>query len=409
MSLAEGHSGFTNSSCAEGGAPLTFRRYQQITEETDQFKVKGADGLRFVFLGLFGETGSLLSELKKQERDQVSSRDFRDSVMEELGDVLWYLSNAACRAGIELSAIADKSTAQLPRSEYAGTANPETFGDLQEHDHSFTAPNSAACELQDALFTLAERVGTIIASVNRSAAIDPKALENQLSQVFAAIIAIANRANVSLSGVAQKNIQKIFSRWPVTKEWGPHFDDEFDLDERLPRKIEMVFKETSIGEKRYVIQKCNGINIGDRLTDNRIEEDDYRFHDVFHLAYAAILGWSPVIRALFKVKRKSCPEIDENEDGARAILIEEGVSTWCFNYGIRNELFCGMDSLDYSLLKAVSALVRGYEVEQRPLWQWETAILEGFRVFRELKKHRNGTVIADLEAHTIQFRRQQCD
>lgn len=167
----------------------------------------------------------------------------------------------------------------------------------------------------------------------------------------------------------------------------------------------MVFKEKSVAGNLYVIQQCKGINIGDRLTDNRSEPDDYRFHDVFHLAYAAVLGWSPVVRALFKVKRKSCPKIDENEDGARAILIEEGISTWCFNHGIQNGHFCGLKSLDYSLLKSVHALVKGYEVESRPLWQWETAILQGFRVFRELKKHRKGKVIADLDAHSICFER----
>jgi len=51
----------------------------------------------------------------------------------------------------------------------------------------------------------------------------------------------------------------------------------------------------------------------------------------------------------------------------------------------------------------VHELVRGYEVESRPLWQWERAILEGFRVFRELKKHRNGAVVIDLTKRTIEF------
>ena len=82
----------------------------------------------------------------------------------------------------------------------------------------------------------------------------------------------------------------------------------------------MRFFEKKSGGKVYVIQQCNGINIGDRLTDNKTEEDDYRFHDVFHLAYAAILGWSPVTRSLFKVKRKSDPKTDETQDGARAIF-----------------------------------------------------------------------------------------
>ncbi|MGO8868997.1 MAG: hypothetical protein ACLQME_21120, partial [Alphaproteobacteria bacterium] len=155
--------------------------------------------------------------------------------------------------------------------------------------------------------------------------------------------------------------------------------------------------------------QCHGINIGDRLTDNRHEADDYRFHDVFHLAYAAILGWSPVLRALFKVKRKSRPDIDENQDGARAILIEEGIATWIFNHGARNHDFRSVTSLDYSPLKAIHELTRGYEVETRELWQWEWAILEGFRIFREIRKpeHRGGTVIADLINHTIDFRPPQ--
>ena len=127
------------------------------------------------------------------------------------------------------------------------------------------------------------------------------------------------------------------------------------------------------------------------------------FHDVFHLAYAAILGWSPVLRALFKVKRKSQPEIDEIQDGARAILIEEGISTWIFNHGVRHNNFQNVQSLDYGILKAIKEFVKGYEVETRPLWQWECAILEGFRIFRELCLYRGGTVTADLEAHTITF------
>ena len=110
------------------------------------------------------------------------------------------------------------------------------------------------------------------------------------------------------------------------------------------------------------------------------------------------------MRRLFKAKRKSRPEIDENEDGARASLIEEGISTWIFNHGLQNHHFRNINALDYSLLKAIQKLVKGYEVESRPLWQWEVAILEGFRVFREVCKHRGGTVIADLEERTITFK-----
>ena len=165
----------------------------------------------------------------------------------------------------------------------------------------------------------------------------------------------------------------------------------------------MEIFEKEVGGHTYVYQRCNGIKIGDRLTDNRIEEDDYRFHDVFHLAYAAILGWSPVIRALFRVKRKSNPQIDDAEDGARALLIEEGIATWIFNHAHRLNFFENVHHLDYGMLKAVRELVRGYEVERCPLWLWEEAILEGYKVFRALRHHRRGIVVADLSQRILTF------
>ena len=75
--------------------------------------------------------------------------------------------------------------------------------------------------------------------------------------------------------------------------------------------IERFYNEGQENERPYVIQQMRRVNIGDRLTDNRTEPDGYRFHDVFHLAYVAHLGQSPVIRALLKQKRKSDPRLDE--------------------------------------------------------------------------------------------------
>ncbi len=77
-----------------------------------------------------------------------------------------------------------------------------------------------------------------------------------------------------------------------------------------------------------------------------------------------------------------------------------------FNHGIRNHDFRNVTTLDYLLLKAIRELAKGYEVDTQPLWQWGLAILEGFRIFREIKKsgYRGGTVIADLVSHSIEFR-----
>jgi hypothetical protein len=225
-----------------------------------------------------------------------------------------------------------------------------------------------------------------------------------LLEIFRGLLAAADDAKVSLDIAATRNVRKVLSRWPLDPQWGEPYDSAFDEDERLPDEIEMIFEEKTVGGKPYVLQKCRGIKIGDRLTDNHPEPDDYRFHDVFHLAYAAFLGWSPVLRALLRLKRKSVSEIDEAQDGARAILIEEGVSTWVFNHASRLNDF-RRESLDYGMLKAVHELVRGYEVDSRPLWQWERAILAGYAVFRELREARGGIVTANLRNHTLTFKR----
>jgi hypothetical protein len=176
--------------------------------------------------------------------------------------------------------------------------------------------------------------------------------------------------------------------------------------EQIPRHLQIEFIERGGRNSGHVVQRLREVYIGDRLTDNSNEPDDYRFHDVFHLAYVAHLGWSPVIRSLLKVKRKSKPAVDENEDGARAMIIEEGIATWIFNHAKKREFYKGIEvgKLDYGLLKQVHSMVSGYQVDKCPLWQWEKAILEGFRVFRELREHRGGMVTVDMIKHTLTFK-----
>jgi len=148
-----------------------------------------------------------------------------------------------------------------------------------------------------------------------------------------------------------------------------------------------------------------GSNIGDPLTDNKETEDDYRFHDVFHFANAAVLGWSPVIRALFKVKRKSRPRVDETQDGARAILIEEGIGDmgvqswrtgWIISKNIKN--------LDYSLLKAIRETCDRYMKSRAGhCGSGRRPSCQGYGVFRQLRKNRGGVFVADLVARTISY------
>lgn len=383
--------------------PLELDCYQRIAQQTDQNARIALDGLSFTLLGLFGEVGTLLSALKKKQRDRSAYVRYHDAVIEEFGDVLWYFCNVASRARVNLTTLAEQTFS--PRSESPSTSECDvrTFADMQSLDRANGAPGQS---FEAAAIRLAARVGMLVDdfSSGRLAA-ERELLTRHLIAILGAVVTAATAANVRLDYAAQQNVRKINSRWPATHEYPPLFDDAYPEIERLPRYIAMQIIEFETAGRTYVIQRCNGINIGSRLTDNKAVQDDYRFHDVFHLAYAAVLGWSPVIRALLNVKRKSRPEIDEAEDGARAALIEEGVSTLLFNYAAQLADLHGIDHLDYPMLKLVHQFVSGYEVQNRPLWMWEKAILDGFTVFRAMRLHRRGTVIADLQNRSIAFER----
>jgi hypothetical protein len=63
-----------------------------------------------------------------------------------------------------------------------------------------------------------------------------------------------------------------------------------------------------------------------------------------------------------------------------------------------------VQTLDYSLLKTVKALVADREVGARSLYDWEKAILAGYRVWRLVREHDGGIVIGDLMARCIDYR-----
>src|SRR5690349_7051441 len=89
-------------------SPLTIADYAARAAKTDQ-RSDGAS-LSFPLLGLFGETGSLLSEVKKKQRDRASYLGYASAVVEELGDVLWYLSTVAARSRISLTDVFAEAT-----------------------------------------------------------------------------------------------------------------------------------------------------------------------------------------------------------------------------------------------------------------------------------------------------------
>lgn len=180
------------------------------------------------------------------------------------------------------------------------------------------------------------------------------------------------------------------------------YDDKFADDERLPRQFSVRVEELNT-EPSSVVLFDGWRSIGNELTDNSRNDDGYRFHDVFHLSYATHLRWSPVIRKLFGRKRRSSAEYDEVEDGGRATVIEEGIAHLVFSYARTAGFFEGAQSVDAQLIGSILNQVSSLEVASASASQWEIAILEGFRVWRQVRAQRGGLVSGDLYARTLRF------
>ena len=290
---------------------MELNEYQRLANQTDQQPETGnfesdPRSIMVPLLGMAGEVGELLGEHKKWFRDGESYKLFPERVKEEMGDVLWYLSNVATKHGMTLGEVADF------------------------------------------------------------------------------------------------NLSKIGRRWQLAGAGkGPRklFDEDFPEKEQLPRQMDISIEE----ESGIAITTIDGAKYGDPLTDNRSEDDGYRFHDICHLSYASVLGWSPTMRALMRRKRKSAPKVDEVEDGGRAIVIEEGISVMVFSYAERRNFLEGAEGLNYDLLRTIKDMTSHLEVSARTEGEWERAIMTGFDIWRQVKAEGRGRIHANLEQGTIQL------
>jgi len=181
------------------------------------------------------------------------------------------------------------------------------------------------------------------------------------------------------------------------------FDSDFPLKEQFPRQFEVAFTEISATPNAKVRMTINSHQIGNVITDNSYSNDFYRFHDIFHFSYVAILSWSPCVRNMLKRKRKSSPKVDEVEDGARAIITEEAISLLIFSYARQNNLFTKESDIDPLLLTTIERLVSDFEVRERSVDEWKKAILRGYEAFRNLVKYKSGTIRVDMVKRELSY------
>ena len=228
-------------------------------------------------------------------------------------------------------------------------------------------------------------------------------VSEELGDLLWYIANVASKFDLSLSDVAAANLAKVKQRWASERTEPLTFDAELPEGERLPRRFEVELIDVEGEARQRVRVLIDGKPFGAELTDNAYDPDGYRFHDVFHFAYAAVLGWSPITRALLRRKRKSRPLLDEVEDGGRAAVIEEGVAALAFDYARRHRFLEGVAALDFQLLRTIKDMTSHLEVRQCTTGEWEQAILQSFEAWRAVLAARGGRIAVDLDARRITF------
>lgn len=231
----------------------------------------------------------------------------------------------------------------------------------------------------------------------------------ELGDVLWYVANVASKFGLDLDEIAAKNLSKVEDRWLRPEARRPLYDDGLPESQRLPRMFHFAFESRVIdGVTKLVLVDCvDGHATGDPLTDNAYEDDGYRFHDIVHLALAACLGWSPVLRKLLRAKKRlenrKPPKLDEVEDGGRAQVIEEAVVAAAYVYASEHDFLEGVGAIDWQLLRHIKRLTSNVEVSNRTAKEWNDALLNGFTVWRHLRAYGGGSVRGDLLQGTLEF------
>jgi len=94
---------------------MDFDEYQEKALETDLRTAINGNTLLYPVLGLADEVGEVVGKFKKLYRDRAGNLDeeYKQEIVKELGDVMWYLAVICDRLGVKMSEVAEKNIEKL--------------------------------------------------------------------------------------------------------------------------------------------------------------------------------------------------------------------------------------------------------------------------------------------------------
>lgn len=102
---------------------MKFNEYQTAAARTAVYPRDDRElALCYTILGLGNEAGEVQGKMKKMLRgDHTDYNKFREEMIKELGDVLWYIASVATELEVSMDDIAKFNIAKLEARKNAGT------------------------------------------------------------------------------------------------------------------------------------------------------------------------------------------------------------------------------------------------------------------------------------------------
>ena len=402
-------------------------------------------------LGLGAHVGSLLLAQQQYLQDALHIGASETRIRKELGEVLRWSALVADAVGMNLDQIVLQNLSKIDeRAERLGLRRVEAHSrkdavDLSEYQRLSSATDQDADDGLDPLslsvpmLGLIGEAGGLLVAVKKQIR-DHQPNDDELTSIVAEelgdllwyVAAVARHSRLDLAEIAEKDLAR--ASWSKRLESGtlsdpslPVLDLGFPDTERLPRRLVLRFTERIQAAEPKVTMtliaaapncfpdgplpvpsgKPHGFLIGSQLgaevADNSRRSDGYRYHDAIHLGFLAVLGWSPNLRSLLRLKRKSNPLVDDNEDGARAVFAEEGLAAILAKRADESQRFASPRLVGEELVELITTVLEDFEVHVMPPWLWREAVSQGFNAMQALAEGRGGYLVADLDLRRLTY------
>jgi hypothetical protein len=84
-------------------------------------------------------------------------------------------------------------------------------------------------------------------------------------------------------------------------------------------------------------------------------------------------------------------------------VVEEAAAAHVYSFARRHDLLDSGSAVDFATRRTIPGLTRPFELAIRTPKEWQTAIVEGFGLFRLILKHRGGSIRCDLVNRRVEF------